>query len=252
MSFQSIYLSDQIEDSIGKIVDAIVLPYSLLSLTSSSSSEEIAAVLGATLDGIASKVQQWKINQGVIDSVSGSSIPVSISCTSTEFKFSCITEEGKVIMGTITLSNTTYSADIRSSFANVEISIPKPLDEFTSETDSELMDIIVESAKNGLHSALVYKSEDGNTIHRYVFSGYDDSSSGSLVNKTASYILVDDFANIKSYAIQLSIILGAVSGRAVVKKNFVNGEVVTESEYAALGASVNTDGKVYFVIPDTL
>lgn len=140
---------------------------------------------------------------------------------------------------------------IQEVLSNVkgEISIAKPLEEFTPEADSDLMDSIIESAKTGSHSALVYKSEDGLVIKKYLFSGYDDSSSGGLGNRTASYVYADSYGNMQSYRIDNSIVLGQVSGRRVYVDDFVSGKVLTQSEYEALGTSVNTDNKVYFVTP---
>lgn len=82
MAFNSSFSSTQTEGAISKIIQAIALPDSILSITSETSSSELNAALGG-VDGfndLIEKIQSGAINQGIITTSDGhlASIPVSI------------------------------------------------------------------------------------------------------------------------------------------------------------------------------
>lgn len=82
MAFNSSFSSTQTEGAIAKIIQAIALPDSILSITSETSSSELNAALGGAdgFNDLIGKIQQGVINQGIITTSDGSlaSVPVSI------------------------------------------------------------------------------------------------------------------------------------------------------------------------------
>ena len=77
-----VFSSTQTEGAIAKVIQAIALPDSILSITSETSSSELNAALGGAdgFNDLIEKIQSGAINQGIITTSDGhlASIPVSI------------------------------------------------------------------------------------------------------------------------------------------------------------------------------
>lgn len=100
MAFNSSFSSTQTEGAIAKIIQAIALPDSILSITSETSSSELNAALGGAdgFNDLIEKMQLGAINQGIITTSDGhlASIPVSIhtDVAKTKINIFCTAQRG--------------------------------------------------------------------------------------------------------------------------------------------------------------
>ena len=127
MAFNSSFSSTQTEGAIAKIIQAIALPDSILSITSETSSSELNAALGGAdgFNDLIEKIQLGAINQGIITTSDGhlASIPVSIYTNVEKTKINIFVQYNGVEKE-ITITNTggTLSATVqnRTYFKNGE------------------------------------------------------------------------------------------------------------------------------------
>lgn len=119
MAFNSSFSSTQTEGAIAKIIQAIALPDSILSITSEASSSELNAALGGAngFNDLIEKIQSGAINQGIITTSDGhlASIPVSIHTDVAKTKINIFIQYNGV-QKEITITNTdgTLSAVVQN------------------------------------------------------------------------------------------------------------------------------------------
>ena len=130
MAFNSSFSSTQTEGAIAKIIQAIALPDSILSITSETSSSELNAALGGAdgFNDLIEKIQLGAINQGIITTSDGhlASIPVSIYTNVEKTKINIFVQHnGAEKYITITNTDGTLSAtvQIKTYFKNDDIYI---------------------------------------------------------------------------------------------------------------------------------
>ena len=130
MAFNSSFSSTQTEGAIAKVIQAIVLPDSILSITSETSSSELNAALGGAngFNDLIEKIQSGAINQGIITTSDGhlASIPVSIHTDVAKTKINIFVQHnGAEKYITITNTDGTLSAtvQIKTYFKNDDIYI---------------------------------------------------------------------------------------------------------------------------------
>lgn len=130
MAFNSSFSSTQTEGAIAKIIQAIVLPDSILSITSETSSSELNAALGGAngFNDLIEKVQSGAINQGIITTSDGhlASIPVSIHTDVAKTKINIFVQyDGveKEIIITNTGGTLSATVQIKTYFKNGDIYI---------------------------------------------------------------------------------------------------------------------------------
>lgn len=186
MAFNSSFSSTQTEGAIAKIIQAIALPDSILSITSETSSSELNAALGGAngFNDLIEKIQQGAINQGIITTSDGhlASIPVSIHTD---------------------VAKTKINIFVQYNGAEKEITI--------TNTDGTLSATV--------QNKIYFKNDD---IYIIGIGGYDGTNADEETTKSLQSVLSSN----------------------------INQKVVTESQYSALGETVNTDNTLYFVTPD--
>lgn len=130
MAFNSSFSSTQTEGAIAKIIQAIALPDSILSITSETSSSELNAALGGAngFNDLIEKIQSGAINQGIITTSDGhlASIPVSIHTDVAKTKINIFVQyNGAEKEITITNTDGTLSAVVQNKiyFKNDDIYI---------------------------------------------------------------------------------------------------------------------------------
>lgn len=130
MAFNSSFSSTQTEGAIAKVIQAIALPDSILSITSETSSSELNAALGGAngFNDLIEKIQSGAINQGIITTSDGhlASIPVSIHTDVAKTKINIFVQyDGMEKYITITNTGGTLSAtvQIKTYFKNDDIYI---------------------------------------------------------------------------------------------------------------------------------
>lgn len=283
MAFNSSFSSTQTEGAIAKIIQAIALPDSILSITSETSSSGLNAALGGAdgFNDLIEKIQSGAINQGIITTSDGhlASIPVSIYTNVEKTKINIFVQYNGVEKE-ITITNTggTLSATVqnRTYFKNGETYIigiggydGTNADEETTKSLQDVLSSVIdfslfvesllgESEETDIPNKFHYKikSNDGTAYSGIILYEIVDNEGnmykdGIFYNTANTGAIHFDYFDVDDKTIKMGITLS--DGSAMVSKQVIrNQKVVTESEYAALGASVNTDGKVYFVIPDTL
>ena len=123
MAFNSSFSSTQTEGAIAKVIQAIALPDSILSITSETSSSELNAALGGAngFNDLIEKIQSGAINQGIITTSDGhlASIPVSIHTDVAKTKINIFVQHnGAEKYITITNTDGALSAEVseKSSF----------------------------------------------------------------------------------------------------------------------------------------
>lgn len=130
MAFNSSFSSTQTEGAIAKIIQAIALPDSILSITSETSSSELNAALGGAngFNDLIEKIQSGAINQGIITTSDGhlASIPVSIHTDVAKTKINIFVQyDGmeKEIIITNTGGTLSATVQIKTYFKNGDIYI---------------------------------------------------------------------------------------------------------------------------------
>lgn len=118
MAFNSSFSSTQMEGAIAKVIQAIALPDSILSITSETSSSELNAALGGAdgFNDLIGKIQSGAINQGIITTSDGhlASIPVSIHTDVAKTKINIFVQHnGAEKYITITNTDGTLSATVQ-------------------------------------------------------------------------------------------------------------------------------------------
>ena len=283
MAFNSSFSSTQTEGAIAKIIQAIALPDSILSITPETSSSELNAALGGAdgFNDLIEKIQLGAINQGIITTSDGhlASIPVSIYTDVEKTKINIFVQYNGVEKE-ITITNTggTLSATVqnRTYFKNGETYIigiggydGTNADEETTKSLQDVLSsgidfslfvegLLGESEETDIPDKFHYKikSKDGTAYSGIILYEVVDNEGnmykdGIFYNTANTGTIHFDYFDVDDKTIKMGITLS--DGSATVSKQVIrNQKVVTESEYSALGEAVNTDGKVYFVIPDTL
>lgn len=280
MAFNSSFSSTQTEGAIAKIIQAIALPDSILSITSETSSSELNAALGGAdgFNDLIEKIQSGAINQGIITTSDGSlaSIPVSIHTDVAKTKINIFVQHNGVEKE-ITITNTdgTLSAtvQIKTYFKDDDIYIigiggydgTNADEETTKSLQSVLSSVIdfgslVETQLNypadtTVPGTFYYKirSIDGTAysgLILYEIFNYTGTlfKNGVFYNTNNNGVIHYDYFEIDGKVIKMSITLN--SGEATVQSEILMSQkVLTENEYAALGEAVNTDNTLYFVTP---
>lgn len=281
MAFNSSFSSTQTEGAIAKIIQAIALPDSILSITSETSSSELNAALGGAdgFNDLIEKMQLGAINQGIMTTSDGhlASIPVSIYTNVEKTKINIFVQHNGVEREII-ITNTdgTLSATVQNKiyFKNDDIYIVgiggydgSNADEETTRSLQSVLSSgidfgsLVETQLNypadtTIPGTFYYKirSIDGSAysgLILYEIFNYEGTlfKNGVFYNTHNNGVIQYDYFEIDGKVIKMSITLN--SGEATVQSEILMSQkVLTENEYAALGEAVNTDNTLYFVTPD--
>ena len=258
MAFNSSFSSTQTEGAIAKIIQAIALPDSILSITSETSSSELNAALGGAngFNDLIEKIQQGAINQGIITTSDGhlASIPVSIHTDVAKTK-------------TATVQNKIYFKNDDIYIVGIGGYDGSNADEETTRSLQSVLSSgidfgsLVETQLNypadtTIPGTFYYKirSIDGSAysgLILYEIFNYEGTlfKNGVFYNTHNNGVIQYDYFEIDGKVIKMSITLN--SGEATVQSEILMSQkVLTENEYAALGEAVNTDNTLYFVTPD--